>query len=261
MTDFETIVFEKKGSIAVITLNRPKAANGLNSALSSELAQAAKLCDNDTSIKAVILTGNGRFFCAGGDIKEMANAGDNVGEAVKQLADNLHVGISVFSRMDAPLIIAVNGMAAGAGFSLAITGDFVISSDEAKYTMAYTKAGLSPDGSSSYFLPRLVGLRRAQDLMLTNRMLSAEEALDWGLVSRVVPAGQLMNEAMNMAETLAAGSLGSHAAVKSLLLSSFNNSLETQMELEGREISRRAASADGREGITAFTEKRPPKFL
>ena len=260
MTNFEAIIFEKKGPIAVITLNRPKAANGLNSLLASELADAAKLCDNDSSIRAVILTGNGRFFCAGGDIKEMASAGDDVGKAIKGLADNLHVAISVFSRMDAPLIVAVNGMAAGAGFSLAITGDIVLSSDEAKYTMAYTKAGLSPDGSSSYYLPRIVGMRRAQDLMLTNRMLSAEEAMEWGLVTRIVSSDQLMEEALKIANDLAEGSLGSHAAVKKLLLSSFNNTLETQMELEGREISRRAMSPDGREGITAFTEKRAPKF-
>lgn len=266
MSDFKTIIFEKDGPIAVITLNRPKAANGLNAVLSSELAQAAKLCDNDATIKAVVLTGNGRFFCAGGDIKEMASAGDNVGAAVKQLADNLHVGISVFSRMDAPLITAVNGMAAGAGFSLAITGDIVLSSDEAKYTMAYTKAGLSPDGSSSYFLPRIVGMRRAQELMLTNRMLDAQEALDWGLVTRIVAADKLMEEAMKLANDLAAGSMGANAAVKKLLLSSYNklssynNTIETQMELEGREISERAISSDGREGIAAFTEKRTPKF-
>ena len=126
--------------------------------------------------------------------------------------------------------------------------------------MAYTKAGLSPDGSSSYYLPRIVGMRRAQDLMLTNRMLSAEEAMEWGLVTRIVSSDQLMEEALKIANDLEEGSLGSHAAVKKLLLSSFNNTLETQMELEGREISRRAMSPDGREGITAFTEKRAPKF-
>jgi len=190
----------------------------------------------------------------------MASHGDAVGPAVKCLADDLHMAISTFSRMDKPIITALNGMAAGAGFSLAIASDLVIASDKAEFVMAYTKAGLSPDGSSSYFLPRLIGLRRAQDLMLTNRKLSAQEALDWGLVTELVPADELIPRALKVAHDLASGSVKANASVKKLLLTSFNNSLETQMEIEGREISERAASSDGREGISAFIEKRPPNF-
>ena len=257
---YETIEFKQDGRVALITLNRPKAANGLNAQLASDLKSAAKFCDTENDIRAVVLTGNGRFFCAGGDIKEMASHGDDVGPAIKRLADDLHLAISTFSRMEKPIITALNGMAAGAGFSLAIASDIVIASEAAGFTMAYTKAGLSPDGSSSYFLPRLVGLRRAQDLMLTNRKLSAQEAYEWGLVTRLVPADELMLSSMKLAHDLASGSKGANAAVKKLLLTSFNNSLETQMEIEGREISARAASSDGREGITAFVEKRPPDF-
>jgi len=256
----KTIEFEQDRQVAVITLNRPDAANGLNAQLAADLKKGAKFCDNTDTIRAIVLTANGRFFCAGGDIKFMSGQGDNIAAAVKGLADDLHLAISTFVRGSKPLIIAVNGMAAGAGFSLAVTGDIVIASDQAAFTMAYTKAGLSPDGSSSYFLPRLVGLRRAQDLMLTNRKLSAQEAFEWGLVTRLVPADELMPSAMNLAHDLASGSKGANAAVKKLLLTSFNNSLETQMEIEGREISARAASPDGREGITAFVEKRPPDF-
>jgi len=258
--ELETIKFEKDGRVAVITLNRPDAANGLNAQLAADLKTAAKFCDNDDKIRAVLLTASGRFFCAGGDIKFMSRQGDNLGNAIKGLADDLHMAISTLSRSTKPLIIAVNGMAAGAGFSLAITGDIVIASDKAAFTMAYTKAGLSPDGSSSYYLPRLVGLRRAQDLMLTNRMLSADEALDWGLVTRIVPAEDLMTESLKIAHDLAQGSLSSHGAVKELLMMSFSNGLETQMELEGRKIAACAASDDGREGIAAFVEKRSPDF-
>ena len=258
--DFEAITFTQKGSVGIISFNRPKAANGLNAQTGQELRRAAQICDNSDNIRAVIVTGAGRFFCAGGDVKEMFTHGDNVGGAIKNLADDLHMAISTFSRMNKPVIMAVNGIAAGAGFSLAVSGDIVIAADTAALTMAYTKAGLSPDGSSSYFLPRLVGLRRAQELMFTNRTLSAQEALDWGLVTQVVPSDDLMSSALELAENLAAGAAGSNAAIKSLLLTSFENSLETQMELEGRLIAACAASPDGREGISAFVEKRPPEF-
>ena len=258
--NFEAITFRQDGNVGIISFNRPKAANGLNAKTGAELRHAAKLCDSSADIRAVIVTGAGRFFCAGGDVKEMHTHGETVGSAIKNLADDLHMAISTFSRMQKPVIMAVNGMAAGAGFSLAVSGDLVIASEAAGFTMAYTKAGLSPDGSSSYFLPRLIGMRRAQDLMFTNRTLSAQEALDWGLVTRVVPADALMSSALELAQTLAAGAAGSNAAVKSLLLTSFDNSLETQMELEGRMIAACAASPDGREGISAFVEKRPPEF-
>jgi len=158
------------------------------------------------------------------------------------------------------VIVAVNGMAAGAGFSLAISGDIVLASNKAAFVMAYTKAGLSPDGSSSYYLPRLIGLRRAQELMFTNRQLSATEAYEWGLINEVVDTDMLLKKAINIASELANGSVAANAAVKKLLLSSFENSLETQMEIEGREISERAKSDDGREGISAFIEKRKPDF-
>ena len=165
--NFETLLFELDSRVATITLNRPQSANGLNAALASDLKSAAKLCDSNPDIKAVLLTANGRFFCVGGDIKEMVSHGDKVESEIKKLADDLHMAISTFARMKKPIVIAVNGMAAGAGFSLAISGDIVVAADTAAFTMAYTKAGLSPDGSSSYYLPRLIGLRRAQDLMLT----------------------------------------------------------------------------------------------
>ena len=260
MASYETIEFETKGRVALITLNRPDAANGLNAKLARELADIAGLCKSNSDIRAVVLTATGRFFCAGGDIKEMASHGDSVGPEIKNLADDLHEAISAFARMDAPLIIAVNGMAAGAGFSLAVSGDLVIASESAGFMMAYTNAGLSPDGSSSYYLPRLIGLRRTQELMLTNRKLSADEARDWGLINEVVPANKLLDRAMKLAEGLAAGALKSHAAVKKLLLLSQHNSLEDQMEFEGQTIRDCAVSPDGREGIAAFTEKRKPEF-
>lgn len=260
MSNFEHIIFEKQGSIARLALNRPGAANGLDSLMASELKQAAQLCSGDPELKAVMLSASGRFFCAGGDIKEMMSHGDEVGEAVKLLADDLHSAISTLSRMQAALIVAVNGVAAGAGFSLALIGDIVLAADSSSFTMAYTRAGLCPDGSSSYFLPRLVGLRKAQELMLTNQTLSAQEACALGIVTRVVADDDLAAQAEQVTSDLATGARLSTAYVKKLLLASPGNDLEAQMELEGQLVSRCAASPDGREGIQAFVDKRLPEF-
>ncbi|MGV9802024.1 enoyl-CoA hydratase/isomerase family protein [Mycobacterium sp. NPDC003449] len=255
---YEAITFERSGALVQITLNRPDAANGMNDTMTRELADAARRCDA-AATKAVVLTGAGRFFCAGGDLKSFATAPSR-GRYIKGVADDLHRAISSFARMDAVLITAVNGTAAGAGFSLAVSGDLVMAAESASFTMAYTKVGLSPDGSSSYYLPRLVGLRRAQELMLTNRTLSAAEAQQWGLITEVVADADLAGRATALGEQLAAGSAGSNGAVKTLLLSSLKNGLEEQLEAEGRFIAARADSADGREGVDAFLAKRRAQF-
>lgn len=260
MNDFQTIKYKEENRIATIAFNRPGAANGLNLEMASEFAQVAQRCDANHSLKAVILTGNGRFFCAGGDVKAMQESPLGPGAGVKQIADELHKAISVLSRLSVPLIVAVNGTAAGAGFSTAVMGDLVVAAESAKFTMAYTNVGLSPDGSASYFLPRLIGLRKTQELMLTNRVLSADEAMSWGLVNKVVADKDLMSAAMDWAELFANGASGSYAAIKSLLLQSDANGLETQMEIEGRTIAERANSLDGKEGIAAFVEKRRANF-
>ncbi|MDH3220698.1 MAG: enoyl-CoA hydratase-related protein [Gammaproteobacteria bacterium] len=260
MSHFEHLHYEKLGAIAWIELNRPDDANGLDRQMASELKQAALLCDRDPRLKVVVLTASGRFFCAGGDIKEMISQGDAIGDAIKSLADDLHGAISTLCRMQAALIVAVNGVAAGAGFSLALIGDIVLAAESASFTMAYTRAGLCPDGSSSYFLPRLVGLRKAQELMLTNRSVGAVEARDIGLATRVVADDELRVQAQQVASELAAGARLSTAYVRKLLLASAGNDLETQMNLEAQLLSQCAASPDGREGIQAFVDKRKPEF-
>ncbi|TGD90817.1 enoyl-CoA hydratase/isomerase family protein [Mycolicibacterium sp. CH28] len=259
MSDYQTLSFEQTGPTARVVLNRPDAANGMNDVMTRELADVAARCDAPQT-KAVVLTGAGRFFCAGGDLKAMAASPLGPGPFVQGIADDLHRAISLFARMDAVLITAVNGAAAGAGFSLAAAGDLVLAADRASFTMAYTKAGLSPDGSASYYLPRIIGVRRTQELMLTNRTLSAAEAADWGLVTEVVPAADLDGRAQALADQIASGSKGSSGAVKKLLLASFGNGLEEQMALEGRLIAGCADGADGREGIDAFLNKRAPAF-
>ncbi len=256
----ETLDFSISNNIATITLNRPENANALNPIMAKELSNMAIECDENKDIRAVIIEGSGKMFCAGGDLKAFSDAGDSAPALIKQMAGDLHIAISRFSRMDAPTIAAINGTAAGAGFSIAISADVVISTKSAKFVMAYTNAGLSPDGSSTYFLPRRIGDRRARELMLTNRVLSAEEALDWGLINKIVDQKNLSTTTKELAEEFASGPTLAYGKVKNLLNASFDNGLETQMELETRGISDMARSSDGREGIQAFLNKRKPNF-
>ncbi|MGW5513614.1 enoyl-CoA hydratase/isomerase family protein [Nocardia africana] len=260
MSEYETITFERTGPVARITLNRPKAANGIDHVLGRELAEIAGQCVDDPVLKVVVLTGAGRFFSAGGDLKAMAAQGGGAGLYVKGLADDLHEALSSFARMDALLVVAVNGVAAGAGFSLAMAGDLVLAGESAAFTMAYTRAGLSPDGGASYYLPRLIGLRRTQELMFTNRTLTAAEALDWNLVHRVVPDADLASAVDDVVAEFAAGPRHSNASVKKLLLVSSSHTLEEQTAREAAFISACADSPDGTEGIAAFLGKRAPVF-
>lgn len=260
MHNLQTLLFTQQNAVATITLNRPDSANGMNVALVEELKQVTQQVSQDDTIKAVILTANGKLFCAGGDLHSFASMGDDIAAAIKGLADVLHQSISAFATMNKPVIVAVNGMAAGAGFSLAMAGDIVLAAESAQFCMAYTGAGLSPDGGASYYLPRIIGLRRTQELMLTNRRVSAAEALQWGAISQVVADDVLQDAAREMANKLASGPTLAYSQVKKLLNTTFDNSLQQQMNIEAEGISQLSASADGREGINAFLEKRVPYF-
>ena len=257
---YETLTFDINEGVGTLTLSRPKAANSLNKQMGQELMQVSIECDENPAIRALVITGQGKMFSAGGDLKSFHGTGATIGQSLKDLTVYLHAAISRFTRMDAPVITAVNGMAAGAGMSIAVFGDLVYAGNSAAFTMAYTAAGLSPDGSSSYFLPRLIGMRRTQELMLTNRRLSAQEALDWGIVNKVVDDERLVAEAQETAARLAAGPTSAFGSVKRLLASTFSEGLETQMELEAREIADNASGHDGTEGISAFVNKRTPAF-
>ncbi len=258
---YENLDFDVVDGLAVMTFNRPDAANGMSLAMTKEMFEISIHCDQNPAIRALVVTGNGRFFSAGGDLKGFHDAGDEVGSLLKEMTTYLHAAISRFARMDPPVIAAVNGMAAGAGLSFASSCDVVFAGRSAVFTMAYTAGGLSPDGSSTYFVPRAIGTKRAMELMLTNRRLSADEALEWGLVTRVVDDDTLLDEAMEFGRQLASGPTKAYGAVKRLLSASLGESLESQMEHEAREIAQLASdTADAREGVAAFLEKRPPEF-
>ena len=257
---YTTLLFDVKDHVARITMNRPEAANALNAEMGKDLMHAALRCSEDPAIRAVILTGAGRLFSGGGDLKSFAAQGDDMPYHLKEVTTYLHAAISRFTRMDPPVIAAVNGTAGGAGMSLCCFCDLVLAAESAKFTMAYTRVGLTPDGSSTYFLPRIVGLKRALELTLTNRILTAREAMEWGIVTKVVPDASLQAEADALAAQLASAATGALGAAKRLLHSGWGETLETQMELESQVIAARARTADGREGIAAFLEKRAPKF-
>jgi len=260
MTD-KTIELRVNDGVAYATLNRPQAANALDLTMARDLFEVAIRCDAQPDVRAVVLTGAGRAFSAGGDVKSFAAAGERLPAVLKEITALLHGAVSILARMDAPVIAAVNGVAAGAGMSLACAADIVLAAESARFTVAYTRLGLSPDGSSTFYLAQLVGLRRAQELILTNRMLTASEAFAWNLVNRVVPDSALLAEAAKLARELAAGPSRAFGRVKRLLLAAFAAGLETQMALETEQITDAARGADALEGIAAFVAKRPPRFV
>jgi 2-(1,2-epoxy-1,2-dihydrophenyl)acetyl-CoA isomerase len=257
-TNYSTITADLTGPIARMTLNRPRAANAMNHDMVTELADAAARCAFSDA-KVLVLYGTGRFFCAGGDLGDFAAAPDR-SRHIKAIADALHRALSTLARMDAVVIASINGTTAGAGLSLAASADLVVAAESATFTMAYIKVGLSPDGAASYHLPRLIGIRRTQELMLTNRTLSAQQARDWGIATGVVPDDQLQACVDEMASHFATAPKQSNAAVKKLLLATFGNGLEEQMELEAHLIAHNAGSPDGHEGVDAFLAKRPPRY-
>jgi 2-(1,2-epoxy-1,2-dihydrophenyl)acetyl-CoA isomerase len=257
---YEQLTLERADHVATITLNRPDAFNAFGKKLGRELFDVAIEVDEDPDVRCVVITGAGKAFCGGGDVKEFVENLGRIGAHIKELTTYLHGAVSRLSRADKPVIVAVNGIAAGGGFALALSGDIVIATESAKFTMAYSKIAASPDGSSSYFLPRLVGLRRALDLYLTNRVLSAREALEWGLVTRVTPDAEFKSAVGTLARELAQGPTKAYGAAKRLFHQSTWESLETQMELETQAIARSGHTADFREGVTAFANKKTPIF-
>lgn len=257
---YTTILFDVSDNIAQITLNRPEAANSLNKEMATDLMHAAIRCGEDPAIRAVVITGAGRIFCAGGDIKSFAAMGEHLPYHLKEMTMYLHAAISRLTRIGPPVVAAVNGSAAGAGMSLACACDIVVAAETTRFTTAYTRIGLTPDGSLTYFLPRIVGLKRALELILTNRVLSAHEALEWGIVAQVVPEAELLEQAHALAAQLATGPTRALGASKRLLHSGWVETLETQMENESQAIADMAGTADAGEGITAFLEKREAKF-
>jgi 2-(1,2-epoxy-1,2-dihydrophenyl)acetyl-CoA isomerase len=259
MTQTSTLRIQVRDAVARLTLTRAEAANTMNLQFGREFLAAAQSLQADPRVRAILLTGEGKNFCFGGDLKGMVASGGDLSGYLSELTTALHSGLAHLMRMDAPVVAAIKGSAAGAGLGLVLAADLAIAGRSAKFTPAYTGVGLTPDAGCTFLLPRVVGYKRAMELLLTNRVLSAEEALDWGLVNQVVDDDQVDATAAELAARLARGPTAAFGGVKRLLAEA-EPGLETHFGRESRSIAARGTSAEGREGIAAFLEKRTPRF-
>jgi enoyl-CoA hydratase len=253
--DYENILVEQRGRVGIIRLNRPQALNALNSALNTELGHAVAAFDADTGIGCMLLTGSDKAFAAGADIKEMAAK-----SAVQVFMQDFAGDWDGVARARKPVIAAVAGFALGGGCELAMQCDLIIAADTAKFGQPEIKLGIIPGIAGTQRLPRAVGKAKAMDLILTGRMMDAAEAERSGLVARVVPAASLMEEALKVAETIASMSLPALIAAKEAVNRAFESPLAEGARFERRIFATLFASADQKEGMAAFIDKRPPKF-
>jgi len=252
---------ERHGPVGRIVLARGAAGNAINLEMAERLGDVAEACAEDPAIRAVTVEAEGQAFCVGGDLAAFsAQRGAARRQLLRRMAERVHAAQLRLLTMPKPVIVAAHGAVAGAGLGLALAGDIVLASATAHFTAAYTRVGLSADGGSTYLLPRLVGLRRTQELLLTNRRLSAAEALEWGLVTAVVAPPALAAAAAAKAHAMANGPTAAHGAIKRLLATSLQTDFAHQTALESRHISRLSVTADAAEGFAAFFEKRPPIF-
>ena len=246
--------------IARVTLNRSKAFNAFDLDMIQFLSEMLIELAMDKLVAGVIITGEGKAFCAGGDLRFISNFGKSYGEALHELSARYHQAILEIRRMPKPVVAAINGIAAGGGFSMAIACDFRVMEASAILRQAYTINGLSIDGGGTFTLPRLVGLARAMEIAALDRPISAEQALSWGLITEVVENGQAVKRAIELIKEMESIPLSSFAACKKLITDSFNTSFETQLEKERETLSWCADHPNGREGIRAFLEKRKPVY-
>ena len=254
------VLLARDGAVAIITLNRPAAGNTVNLPLTRALEAIVDEVAADAAVRCVVLTGAGKLFCGGGDIGAFADAGAHASDFLRELATALHRSVRKLAEMAKPLVTLVNGPAAGAGLSLAIGGDVVLAAAQAHFTAAYGSVGLTPDGGMSWLLPRLVGLRAAQDIILTNRRIGAEEAARIGLVTRVLAGEALMAEGLALAHRLAAGPTAAIGGARALLARSFQRGFAEHLDAEAARIAEAGAGVELREGVAAFLARRPPDF-
>ena len=246
----------REGGVQTIALNRPDVLNALNAATHEGLAAALEEA-RDPEVRAVVITGAGRGFCVGQDLTEFREAPGDIGE---RLRGHYHPNILAIRALDKPVIAAVNGAAAGAGLSLACACDLRLAAESASFVPAFIGIGLIPDSGSTFFIARLLGQARAFEWMTSNRKLTAAEALEWGLVSEVVPADGLAGRVAEVAATYASGPTRGYAMTKRLFDAAPLNTLEQQLELEAELQSEATNTKDFAEGVAAFLEKRPPRF-
>jgi 2-(1,2-epoxy-1,2-dihydrophenyl)acetyl-CoA isomerase len=259
--EFDRVYVRAHGNVAVLTLNHPEVLNAASVTLVNGMAQALAFIEKpDSGFRAIVVTGEGRGFCSGANLSEAADsrrsAASSAGDALETA---YHPMLRRMRDCRLPIVTAVNGAAAGIGMSIALMGDLVVAARSAYFLQAFARIGLVPDGSSTWLLPRLIGLARARELSLLAEKLPAEQALEWGLINRVFDDAAMMEEAMNLARRLADGP-ASLAFVRRLYWDSPHNTFEQQIDLERQAQRRAGQTEDFIEGVTAFLQKRPAQF-
>lgn len=259
---FETVRYEFADNVAVITMNRPEALNALSLQLTRDLRTAIEQSVSDRA-RAIVLTGEGRAFCAGGDLREMRTMWDREGRIeafLEEPLEALHQVIMLIRETPIPFLAAVQGVCAGAGTNFALACDLVIATPDASFNEAFVKIGLSPDCGGSFFLPRSVGNKVAAEMFMTGEAVSAERAMEIGMINRVVPAEAWTETIKSLSKRLALAPTGVIGRIKKMLNASSSNDLESQLELEHQLQIESGRDDDFREGVMAFFEKRPPEF-
>ena len=259
-TTGNTILFSQVGSIGTMTFNRPDVYNAMNSELILAMRDVTAEIATSKTLRALILKGAGKAFLAGGDVGQFHKQRNAMGD-IKGMGDALHAGIKNIRNMPFPVIAQVQGACAGAGLSVAMAADFAIASEAAQFNTAYTKIGLSPDGGSTFFLPRYVGMKRAIELTMLADMFDAKAAASMGIINRAVAADQLEQEVAALAERLSNGATQAFARAKKLINQSFVTPIDKQLDDEIAYFAECAVTEDFKEGVTAFVEKRKPRFV
>jgi len=256
----EAVLIERRGSVAHVILNRPAKLNAFSDEMMHALAEATREIGGDDAIRAVVLRGNGAGFCAGGDVARFHEGREKLANEFGSLGQRFHASIHAFREMPKPVLCCVHGAVAGGGFSLMLATDLAIAADDAKFTLAYARIGTSPDGGSTWALPRIVGLRKALELTFLPDTFDADAALSLGLVNWVVPAADLDQRTTALAERLANGPTAAFGRAKRLLHSTWEQPMAKQLDDELTAFAACAAGPDFKEGIAAFVEKRKPRF-
>lgn len=256
----KSVKLKQMDGVGVVTLNRPKAYNALNLEILQLFGSILVKLALDREVAGVVITGEGKAFCAGGDLRYVKNCGKNYDAAFHEMVAGFHMAVIEIFHMPKPVVAAINGMAVGGGFSLALACDFRIMETSTILKQGYTSSGLSIDGGGTFILPRLVGSARALEIATFDQPISSENAKLWGLVTEVVEDGESVKRAIQMVEEMKKRSSSSFAASKRLICDSFNTALEAQLEKERELLSWCGGQPNGREGIAAFLEKRKPIF-
>jgi len=256
----EVVKVERNGGVATVRMNRPDRLNAYNTEMGEALLSAVSEASVDPSVRCVVLTGEGKAFSAGGDVEFMATFREEGHGKFLDLAIRLHALIASLRKAPKPVIAAVNGVAAGAGFSMALACDVAVATASARFTLGYQDIGLSPDGGMTFFLARALGTQRAMEMTLFSRVLPAARAAEWGLVQEIFPDAEFAAGVDALADRLASGPTLAYARAKELYNRALSQPLETQLEEERQSIARSATTRDFREGARAFLEKRPARF-